>query len=411
MRLARTTMIVATTAVLAFSAAPAVAAPTPQWHRELGRVLRAVAVDAGGNSYATGYVRSGARRLRTLVLAKFAPDGTRRWVRTWRPISGSETEGVDVAVGRDGRVYVTGKVHTLRYEGGGWVLRAYGPGGGLRWHRHDAGWRRGETSTAGVAVAVARGLVVLAGNDEACCGEIAHDGWLLAFDPAGRRRWTNPFEVPGLASSDVVTDVATGARGAVFAVGGVDQKRATQAKPDVDQEVMVARVDGANGSLDWVRVHREADDRDDDVATTVGVRGDVLAVGARVDGGPVTSRWAERGHAWLGRISLGGDLLWSRVWGERHATASEPAAVAIGPGGAIRVVGTTRGADDGVDAFLRTHAPTGARRSWVRIDVGRFLHGTGVAAAHNGGSVWVSAWRGTRTDDRPDGGRLWRYRP
>jgi hypothetical protein len=388
----------------------AAAAPTASWHRDLGRELRGVAVDRHGNAFVTGYVRSGARRLRTLVVARYGPDGTRRWVRTWRPIANSETEGNDVAVGRDGRIYVAGAIRTVDGTSGGWVLSAYGPGGKLRWHRRHPGWRTTDRTSFATGVAAGGSMVAIAGSTTACCGGPFHDGWVKTFKTDGHLRWNHPFEVPGFGGFDLATDVAIGGRGAVYAVGRADQKPITSPTDVVDREAVFMKL-AADGSTTWIRVLRDRNVRDEDTATSVAVRGKVLVVGAHLDGTAVTDPWRLRGHAWLGRLSLAGTLLWERSWGQRRANAQQIDDVAVGPGGAIRLVGTARGSNDGVDAYVRAFSTDGKARGRVRLDVGRYLHGTGIATATRGGAFWVTAWKGTARADRPDGGRLWRFRP
>ena len=409
MALARTFVVWVVTAATVSLAPAASAATTVDWRRDLGRELHAVAVDGEGNAYVTGYVVTGTRRLRTLVVAKYGPGGSKRWTETWRPVAGSETFGNDVEIDPGGRVYVTGQVLSTNESGGaGWFVRAYGPGGELRWHRDAEGWREGPRTSVGTAVDAARGLVVISVSKFGDGG--FRDGSLRAFRTDGSLRWTDPFEVPGLATYDLATGVVIGGRGSVFAVGQMDQKRATVDRPVVDQEILVQRLDGG-GNLTWILVMRDRGVRDADTAISVAKRGNVLAVAGRVDGGPVTGSQAQRGNAWLGRIALGGGLRWQLAWGEANRRAAEPADVSIGPGGRIHVVGIVRGAGDGVDAFLRSFGPDGKRRAGLRSSSGRFLHGTGVATSDSGGSLWLTVWRGDHDTDRPAGGSLWRLRP
>ena len=382
---------------------------TTAWRRDVGREVRAVVVDDAGNAYVAGYVRTGARRLRTLLVAKYAADGTRRWAETWRPPD-TQTVGNAIAIGRDGRIFVTGALSAAADDGpAGWFVRAYGPGGDVRWHRDQQGWRGQSRRSAGTGIDAGGDLVAVTITAEARNG--FHDGSVRAFGADGVLRWTNAFEVSGYATYDRATDVAVGSQGSVYAVGQIDQKRVTSDRPEVDQEIVVQRLERATGNVDWIVVMRDTDVRDADLGTGIAARGDVVAVVGRIDGGSVTGPRAERGHAWTGRMSPNGALLWQRAWGEANRKAAEPDDVAIGPGGTIRVAGTARGGGGGVDAFLRSFDTDGTPAGGTRMRSGRFLHGTGVATSATGGRVWLSAWRGTRDGDRPDGGRLWQLRP
>ena len=402
------TLVVAAILVPASSAS----ALRTAWRQDHGRELRAVAVDDDGNAYVTGYVRSGARRLQTLLVAKYGPDGTRRWSETWRPSPDTQTVGNDIAVGRDGRVFVAGWVSGDDDAGpSGWFVRAYGPGGDERWHRDQDGWRGQPRRSAALGIDVGGPVVAVALTTEGGAAGY-HEGSIRAFRDDGSDHWRDPFEVPGFRTFDRATDVAVGRRGEVYAVGELDQKRITPARPVVDQEIVLQRLEASNGNVQWILVMKDADVRDADIGTAVAVRGDVLAVGARIDGGPVTGPRSERGHAWVARISTAtGGLLWQRAWGQSNRKAAEPDDVAIGPGGTVRIAGTVRGSGDGVDAFLRSYTASGGRHGSMRLSSGRFLHGSGVATGPSGGRVWFTAWRGTRDADRPDGGSLWQFRP
>ena len=404
--------LIATVAVLAaLMPSPAATALDIAWRRDGARELRAVAVDDGGESYVTGYVRSGVRRLQTLFVAKFGPDGERRWVDTWRPGPDTQAVGNGIAVDRDGRVYVTGALMTTDDAGpSGWFVRAYGPGGEDRWLRDQQGWRGQPRRSAGTGIGAGGGVIAVAVTTEGGSGY--HEGAIRAFSSDGDERWVNAFEVSGYGTYDRATDVAVGGRGAVFAVGEIDQKRITPDRPVVDQEIVVQRLDATNGGIRWILVMRDTNSRDADIATAVAVREDVLAVAARIDGGPVTGPRSERGHLWVARISSAdAGVRWERAWGEANRKAAEPAAITVGPGGTIRVAGTVRGGGDGVDAFLRSYAPDGGPAGSIRFRSGRFLHATGVATSTSSGRVWLTAWRGTREGDLPDGGHLWQLRP
>jgi hypothetical protein len=381
------------------------------WRRDAGRELRGVAVDDGGESYVTGYVRSGARRLQTLFVAKFGADGERRWVDTWRPGPDTQAVGNAIAVDRDGRVYVTGAIMTADDTGpSGWFVRAYGPGGEDRWHRDQQGWRGQPRRSAGLGIDAGGNVVAVAVTTEGGSGY--HEGAIRAFSSDGSSRWANAFEVSGYGTYDRATDVAVGGRGAVFAVGEIDQKQITADRPVVDQEIVVQRLEASNGTIRWILVMRDTNSRDADVALAVDVREDVLAVAARINGGPVTGPRSERGHMWVARIS-GSDarVRWERAWGQANRKAAEPAGISVGPGGTIHVAGTVRGGGNGVDAFLRSYTPDGGPAGALRLRSGRFLHASGVATSPTGGRVWLTAWRGTREGDRPDGGHLWQFRP
>ncbi len=97
----------------------------------------ALAVDASGNVYVTGYTGSGTSN--DYATIKYAPNGDTLWVRTYNG-PGNDADGAyTLAVDDSGNVYVTGGSYgsgtwadyaTLKYNSYGdtlWVRRYYNP--------------------------------------------------------------------------------------------------------------------------------------------------------------------------------------------------------------------------------------------------------------------------------------------
>jgi hypothetical protein len=61
-------------------------------------------------------------------------------MRHWVPSPQDSANGLGVAIGNDGTVYLLGVVRGT-CEGQGWFVRAYTPGGDLRWKYVTQGWR------------------------------------------------------------------------------------------------------------------------------------------------------------------------------------------------------------------------------------------------------------------------------
>jgi len=368
-----------------------------------GTQLNAVAASDDGHVYVTG--TRGSYTGPMLVRA-YGPGGALRWTRSWRP-KGTYTRGVDVAVGPDGTVYVLGAVAPEGFEGQSWFLRAYSPDGRLLWRRAAPDWRENPyPARFASGVAAGSGLVVLSGYDHGCCGDSYwHDGWVRAYDTSGDLRWVIDFESPGLRRTlDAANDVAIGALGRIYVAGWIAMGRETETTR-ADHEVMIQKL-APSGDVLWTRILRDRGKEDRDEAHAVAVRGNLLMV-AGLAGDPEAYD-----DAWLARFTVGGQIVWERSWfrGERY---SWPRDIAIGASGATYVVGEVRDLGDrGTDLFLRRYEPRG-RLGWQLLleeDL-RHLTGTGVDGAA-ADTLFVTGYGSDeRWGDPPYTGYLWRFDP
>ena len=229
---------------------------TTLWTREIGtaRLERAygVAVDPQGDVVVTGYTNGdldGAHAGNTtddVFVVKYDPDGNREWLRQLG-VPGLADRGYAIATDATGNVYVTGytrgnlagtnqgdkDVYLLKLDPSGaqvW-LRQFGGGG------EDKGW--------GV-VATADGVRV-AGMTSGTMGTPvgALDGWVARYDAAGSQVWLQQF---GTAANEEVWGLTADAGGnayvAAYSAGDFDGPLAG------DKDLVVARFD-ASGALTW----------------------------------------------------------------------------------------------------------------------------------------------------------------
>jgi hypothetical protein len=367
---------------------PARAGPSPVWIREAGTSLNDVATVPGGAIAVTGYRLGGAMLVRV-----YGVGGALRWSRTWMPkgktITGSiHATGRGVAAAPDGSIYVGGVVNAS-CEGGAWFLRKYGPNGGLRWHREGGGWRTCDATTSIHGIAADRGGVVVTMQDVGCCDDPRSEGWVRAFAPNGRVRWTNPFEVPWIPREryDAVNDVAIDAAGSVYAVGRVSRTPEQDLSGPFDRDVVIQKLTLA-GRLLWTRLFRRPDLPFED-ATSVSVRGTRVMAGGWVRGADVSA-------SWLRRLTTGGAVLRTWRWGGLGVSG-----VALSPTLATYVTFGTR-----AGGAVRKLGPGGAVvwTTVLRPEVGRSSYTEGVATDPGGASVAGSV------DQASPPGRLWRFR-
>jgi hypothetical protein len=344
-----------------------------QWTRRVGAWATAVTTTPGGRSVVVGQDAGAAALVRV-----YSAVGELLWSRSWKPGPGGENCDEMTAaalagdVAPDGTVYLGGWVSGTPVVGS-WFLQSYSVDGVLQWTKLAADWRGCPYPGSAVeGVAATDHQVVIAGGINGCCDDPTTDDWLRAYSPIGERTWSYDFEAPRVKPRhlDLTADVAVGVDGSLYVVGAVNRQPGADVNR-LDFDAVVQKV-SAGGVLRWSRMFSDRG-HDTDRSTSVDVRGSRLFVTAQLPRG------------WLGRFSLGGQLLRTWIW--PRAWVSD---VSIGPSLAAFVLhgGVTKIRPDGSIAW---HRP---------------VEGRSVSADRLGIST-----AGDR--ERLDGsyeGRIWRYR-
>ena len=231
-------------------------AGTRLWTRELGttRLERAygVAIDPAGNAVVTGYTNGdldGAHAGNTtddVFVAKFDPNGNLTWLRQFG-VAAVADRGYALATDAAGNVYVTG--YTRGNLGATNVgdkdvyIAKLDPSGAQLWLQQFGS--AGEDKAWGVA-ATSDGIRV-GGMTSGALGTPAGalDGWVARYDAAGNRAWLQQF---GTAANEEVWGLTADAAGntyvAAYSAGDFDGPLAG------DKDLVAARFDAA-GTLTW----------------------------------------------------------------------------------------------------------------------------------------------------------------
>jgi len=414
----RLLLLVVALTILATTAPQSAAALTTSWQKELGVSLTSVAVGAHGSIYVAGSQANGKFQTKSF-LAKLSPTGTVLWTRTWLPSNKINpathtpwysARATAVAVATDGTIVVTGFVEKINCEGGGWFIRKYGPSGKTLHSFGRFQKRRLQQCTLAPqstsAIAVRGNLVVVAGQDFGCCDDPASDGWVRAFDGRLRPRWEAPFEPPTTIPQpwyDTAEGISLGAGGNVY-VGGWASTEPPASGFDTFSgvgAVVLEKLD-ATGSLAWSHTTGATMFRGSG-PVSVSVRGDRAMVSAPVDGTGIRWTASQRTHAWLGRFTLDGALVWSREWGLSKKHAAAPTGISVDASMSTWVVGTQRDpTDHGLNVFVRRFGPGGKQ-------LGQRSIGGGVSRTEGGGiAARAAAAYATGTTVAPSTGRVWR---
>ena len=233
-----------------------------RWLRQFGGTgsdrATAVAVDAQGDTYVSGYTNGrmpggSSAGAGDAFLAKLGPDGTLAWLRQFGTTGADYARGV--AVDATGNVFVGGDTNGTLPENanaggdGDAFLAKFDASGDLVWFRQFGS--NGSDRVNGVATDAA-GNVLAAGVTQGSLptnnARGKSDGFVAKFDGNGTRVWLRQF---GSEDADYAYALAVGADGASFVTGFTYGSLPGNASSG-NIDGYLARFD-ANGNLSWIR--------------------------------------------------------------------------------------------------------------------------------------------------------------
>jgi hypothetical protein len=400
MRRSLISVLIAGTLLAAFM--PPAGALSTRWTAKGGRAFTDVARAPDGSLYVAGIDRRSITAAASL--RKFEPNGHLRWERDWVPSPHDSANGLGVAVGDDGTVYLLGVVRA-QCEGQGWFIRAYKPDGTLRWKYVTPGWQC-SIAEFPTGIDVRKDLVVVSGFTHGCCGDQFHDGWVTAFTRKLDRRWRANVEPPAPTPPgwfDTALDVGISRHGSVFASGWAATAKILNETSPTPGTPILAKL-GEHGTRIWSqRGNAKMPTMFLPVPLGVGERRVVVAAGV---GGKDVSWGSSPTGGWVASYSFNSDRRWSHKFAGDRDDAAAPTGVAVDGSGHGWILGTRRDASDrGTDGFVRVYGPKGSLGGKLRIDRSdRFLRTGGIAALGTGAAA--TGWVGDQY--RFKGGRLWR---
>jgi hypothetical protein len=259
-------------------------------HANESDVAQAVAVDASGSVYVTGYSAedsAGSKIWADAATLKYATDGTLVWERRYRG-SGGNVQPSAIVLDPAGFLYVTGGTWTD--FGFDIFLLKYDLDGNLLWARTRG--LSGARSDHVFAMALAPdGDVVLGGYTQP--GTL--DVYVLRYGPDGTFRWE--WTLHGAGNVEEVIDLTVDAHGNTYAL-------AQYAPPDKFTSLLTVKLDPA-GRLLWSDVYSGQSTGDYAAGIELAPDGSVFAAGAAWENGSQNAMT-------LIKYGPGGQRLWSR---------------------------------------------------------------------------------------------------
>jgi uncharacterized delta-60 repeat protein len=223
----------------------------------------AVAVDAAGNVFATGYSTQSGLRYQDIITVKYNPAGTRQWLRFYNGEDSIEDWAESIAIDRQGNAVVagsTGRVCDTSAEVCySYVTIKYSPAGVRSWVA--------TYYPLPVSDNLAHAVKVDNGGNVLITGQSAHksafyDVATVKYSPAGKQLWVQRYDGPG-RGNDMAYGLAVDSKGNVIIAG--------QSYVNLDAMVDALTVKySANGNPVWVRRYN-GPGADTDMAFFVGV--------------------------------------------------------------------------------------------------------------------------------------------
>jgi hypothetical protein len=380
-----------------------------------------VAVDGSGNSFVTGVlygtvnfglgnVTSAGRA--DMFVAKYSAAGAPQWVRRFG--DAADQFGTAVATDASGNVYVTGYFFGTVDFGGGplvgnsydIVLAKYSPTGAHLWSKNIGG----SSSDMGQAIAVDSGGNVLVGGQFAATVDFGggpltsaggYDGFLAKYNTNGGHVWSRRV---GGASVDTVTGLGVDSTGNPTLVGyfqGPSNFGGANLTSAGSSDIFVARYTAA-GAHQWSNRYGDLDDQRAYAAAVDGA-GNVAITGyfngTLTFGGPTFTN-VGGADIFLVKLDASGAHSWSKAFGSALTYGEVGEGVAFDGAGNVVLTGEIVQAVDlggglvvpttiTYDAFVAMYSATGIYQWSKRWVADWDDHGNAIAADATGNVVVV----------------------
>jgi hypothetical protein len=320
-----------------------------------------VATDTAGNSivtgvfygtvnFGTGSITSAGRG--DMFVAKYSAAGVPQWVNHFG--DAADQYGTAVATDASGNIYVTGYFFGTVSFGGGAVTSVgydafvvkYNPSGGHVWTKQISG----ASYEMGEAIAVDSGSNVVVGGQFAGTVDFGggpltsaggYDGFVAKYNTNGAHVWSKRM---GGASLDTVTGLGVDGSGNATAVGyfaGTANFGGADLASAGGNDIFVVRLAAANGAHQWSNRYGDADDQRAYAAAVDGAGNVVLTgyFGGQLSFGGPTFTSVGGVDIFLAKLTASGGHSWSQAFGTSLSYGEVGEGVAIDGSGNVVLTG------------------------------------------------------------------------
>lgn len=306
---------------------------------------RALAVDASGNVYVTGYAfRSGSNYDYTTI--KYNSGGTQQWQQYYDAGASLFDDARDIAVDASGNVIVTGSanvstsntnIRTVKYNSAGtqqWAADFTSSGNNL-----DQGT---------VVLTDASGNVYVAGNAFNTGQDLNYR--VIKYNSAGTQQWTVQYNHT-LNSYEYPTDMVMDALGNLYVTGYAYNGAAS------DDDVHTIKINASGTITNTVIFNGTANAADVSNAIKLDASGNVYVVGRAKNTGTAEDFWVAKYNSTLG-------LIWTDSYNGIGGNYDEASDVAIDNSGNVYVTGYSYLPGSNNDFMTIKYDPATGSRVW-----------------------------------------------
>ncbi|MEI6948750.1 SBBP repeat-containing protein [Paraflavisolibacter sp. H34] len=324
----------------------------------------AVFVDGAGNVYVTGG-STGAGSGVDFITIKYDKAGAEKWVKRYTSTGSFPDGGKDIAVDKDGNVYVTGTGQGASANGDFTTIK-YDLGGNRKWVKTYNGPGNNEDRAVKLALD-GSGNIYISGQSNG--GGYNEDYATLKYDKEGNQKWVKRYDGPG-SSLDNVYDLAVDGSGNVYVTGQSFESGSGSAYATVKYNT--------SGAQQWVKRYHPGTGSDVATALAVDASGNIYVTGnSNIDDSDHGDDFATI------KYNPGGTELWvKRYDGPDHST-DQPADLALDAGGNVYVTGMSYNTHDGLNegAYATVKYSTAGVQQWARRYDGPVSDGHDAATA------------------------------
>lgn len=170
---------------------------------------RAIAVDASGNVYVTGY-SYGSGTGYDYATIKYDSAGNEKWVRRYDGPTNGDDRAAAIALDSSGNVYVTGTSE------GDYATVKYDSAGETKWVRRYNGSANGNDGATAMALDTSDNVHV---TGYSCRPSTGCDYLTIKYDSAGNTLWVRRYNYRRANGPDAATAIALDASGNVYVTG------------------------------------------------------------------------------------------------------------------------------------------------------------------------------------------------
>jgi uncharacterized delta-60 repeat protein len=296
----------------------------------------AVAVDAAGNSYVTGY-SFGNTSPSGITTVKYSPTGEQLWVKFDRDLTPDPSIGI--AVDNQGGVYVSGTVVDSSYTCPGGVGTCIIPD--FLTVRYDAAtgdrtWASrfgtvGDNDNPRAIAVDNKGGVYVTGTSSVF--DVPANFATVRYDAAtGKQTWVSRYDSPG-NFQDVAMDLAIDNQGGVYVTGH-------SYSSDTTAYIVAVRYDASTGEESWVSRYDEPGTNEYASAIAVDNQGSVFITGRQSN-----TNIPGVNYATVRLDAPSGERVWASNFTGAEGSFNSPIDIAVDKQGGVYVTGNSGSSD------------------------------------------------------------------